>query len=303
MRPSAALVAVCLGLAGCSGEERPEAAVERSGGGVAAGAATTAPGGSSPPAAAAPPGDDGAGTPPSDAPEAPATPAALAEQLTAAETAIRDPATPAGQLPRLGWTQQVAYRVLVRNPAWREEVYSLLPPALRPSAQANVAAGEDLMRLAGPPRPELPKWRIVTPAPAAELLGYYREAQDAVGVPWRYLAAIHLVETRMGRIRGTSVAGAQGPMQFIPSSWDLYGAGGDINDNHDSILAAARHLVAGGAPADMAAALYAYNPSQRYVRAVTAYAEQMGANERAYLGYYYWQVYYGDHLLPEGYAG
>jgi membrane-bound lytic murein transglycosylase B len=120
-------------------------------------------------------------------------------------------------------------------------------------------------------------------------------------VPWQYLAAIHLVETRMGRIRGTSSAGARGPMQFLPATWRRYGAGGDINATGDAVLAAARLLRANGAPADMARALYAYNPSRRYVRAVTAYAEQMRADRRAFLGYYHWQVYYGDTLLPEGY--
>ena len=38
----------------------------------------------------------------------------LAAQLTMAETAIRDPVTPAGKLPTLGRTQQRAYRALVR---------------------------------------------------------------------------------------------------------------------------------------------------------------------------------------------
>jgi hypothetical protein len=51
----------------------------------------------------------------------------------------------------------------------------------------------------------------------------------------------------------------------------------------------------------MATALYADNPSRRYVRAVSAYASQLRANQRAYLGYYHWQVFYGDTLLPEGY--
>jgi membrane-bound lytic murein transglycosylase B len=120
-------------------------------------------------------------------------------------------------------------------------------------------------------------------------------------VPWQYLAAIHLVETRMGRIRGTSSAGARGPMQFLPATWRRYGGGGDIHATGDAVLAAARLLRAHGAPADMARALYAYNPSRRYVRAVTAYAEQMRADPRAFLGYYQWQVYYGDTLLPEGY--
>ena len=54
-------------------------------------------------------------------------------------------------------------------------------------------------------------------------------------------------------------------------------------------------------PADLAAALYAYNPSGRYVRAVGAYASQLRANRRAFPGYYHWQVFYGDTLLPEGY--
>jgi hypothetical protein len=55
------------------------------------------------------------------------------------------------------------------------------------------------------------------------------------------------------------------------------------------------------APVDMAAALYAYNSSRRYVRAVSAYAGQLRANQRVFLGYYHWQVFCGETLLPEGY--
>ena len=84
------------------------------------------------------------------------------------------------------------------------------------------------------------------------------------------LPGIHLVETRMGRIRGASTAGALEPMQFIPSTLAVYG-GGDINDLRDAILAAARLLRANGAPRDMADALWHYNPSDDYVRAVTEY--------------------------------
>ena len=224
----------------------------------------------------------------------------LAAQLTTAETAIRDPTTPAGKLPTLGRAQQRAYRTLVRHPQLVPKVLAQLPPTLRRTVKANVVAGSELRKL-NRPAGRLPRWRIVAPPPAGQLLAAYRAAQVRLAVPWEYLAAIHLVETRAGRIRGTSSAGAQGPMQFLPSTWRRYGHGGNIQATGDAILAAARLLRANGAPTDMAHALYAYNPSRRYVRAVSAYAGQLRANPRAFLGYYHWQVFYGHTLLPEGY--
>jgi membrane-bound lytic murein transglycosylase B len=224
----------------------------------------------------------------------------LAAQLTTAETAIRDPATPTGKLAALGRSQQRAYRPLGRKPRLVPKVLAQLPPTLRRTVKANVLAGSELRKLNRPAR-RLPRWRIVTPAPAGQLLATYRTAQAKLAVPWEYLAAIHLVETRTGRIRGVSSAGAQGPMQFLPSTWKRYGRGGDIQATGDAIRAAARLLRTNGAPADMAGALYAYNPSRRYVRMVSAYASQLRANRRAFLGYYHWQVFSGDTLLPEGY--
>ena len=227
----------------------------------------------------------------------------VAATLVRAETAIRNPATPASEIPALGRAQQQAYRAIVANPSWEDEVLGLVPERMRDTVRANVAAGRELSALtpAPPPDAPLPKWRIVPPEPAEVLLPLYKEAGAAAGgVPWQYLAAIHLVETRMGRIKGDSTAGAQGPMQFIPSTWAIYGRGGDVTSNRDAIFAAARYLRATGAPSDMARALRAYNNSARYVRAITHYAEQMVADERAYLGYHAWQVYYGTRLLPEG---
>ena len=129
----------------------------------------------------------------------------------------------------------------------------------------------DLQKLShGGPRT---KSRSASRRPLAELSGYYDEANDRYGIGQNYLAAINHVETKFGRVKSDSVAGAQGPMQFIPSTWEIYGNGGDIKDPHDAILAAANLLRDNGAPADYRRALRAYNNSGHYVDAVTALRE------------------------------
>jgi len=232
-------------------------------------------------------------------------PAGVATELVTVEEAIRDTATQAAELPTLGRRQQEAYRRLTSHPEWIPTVLSAVGPDTAHIVQANVRAAQELILLNEPVR-ALPKWRIVAPPAADDLLAYYREADQRFGVPWPYLAAIHLIETSMSRIQGTSSAGALGPMQFMPATWAAYGQG-DVNNPHDAILAAGRYLRAAGAPGNMARALYAYNHSDRYVRAVSLYAEQMKADDRAFFGYYYWRVYVsttkGDVLLEEGFSG
>jgi hypothetical protein len=154
------------------------------------------------------------------------------------------------------------------------------------------------------PQVGLPRWRIVQPPAPNTLLGYFRAAQARFRVPWEDLAAIEFIESRFGRIQGLSPAGAQGPMQFMTATWARYGIG-EVDNQRDAILGAARYLAANGAPGDMAAALYRYNNSRDYVRAVQDYASQMREDVRAYYGYYYWQVLYarvgGTVILPVGY--
>ncbi len=152
----------------------------------------------------------------------------------------------------------------------------------------------------------LPAWRIDAPAPADALLGYYHEAEAATGVGWNYLAAINLVETGFGRIVGVSTAGAEGPMQFLPSTFATYGDGGDVHSLHDSIMAAGRFLAANGFANDHDHAIFGYNHSSHYVGAVDDYAAVIASDPAAFAGYYRWDIYYnttaGDVLLPVGYA-
>jgi membrane-bound lytic murein transglycosylase B len=258
-------------------------------------------------ATTAPPLPEPAQVPPSrwDTPPVVAEdPTAIASQIQEAERAIRDPNVSGRELVWMAKLQQLVYRRLAPQPQLHETALASLPADLRPIVTANLTARSDLRAMVTP-QDSLPAWRIVEPAPMDELLAYYREAEAEFGVPWSFLASIHLVETVMGRIRGTSVAGAQGPMQFIPATWASFGQG-NINDNRDAIRAAARYLRASGAPGNMTRAVYSYNPDQRYVRAVTAYAEVMDADANAYRGYYNWQVYHlatgGDVLLPVGYG-
>jgi soluble lytic murein transglycosylase-like protein len=229
---------------------------------------------------------------------------ALVDQLVTAERAVRDPRVTGDQLAYMGHLQQLVYRQLIERPSLRDPVFAAIPPDLRAAADLNFAASADLW-VFGPVRvTKLPAWRIVQPPPIDELLGYYREAEKQFDVPWYYLAAINLVETRMGRIRGDSYAGARGPMQFMPATWAAYGKG-DINDPHDAILGAGRYLRAAGAPKNMDKAIWAYNHDNDYVDAVKKYAEVMRADANAYRGFYGWQVYYqignGIVHLPVGY--
>src|SRR6185436_9399087 len=61
------------------------------------------------------------------------------------------------------------------------------------------------------------------------LLPIYQAAGIQYSVPWQVLAAINEIETDYGRNLSVSSAGALGWMQFMPSSWAMYGvdANGD----------------------------------------------------------------------------
>jgi hypothetical protein len=79
---------------------------------------------------------------------------------------------------------------------------------------------------------------------------------------------------------GPSGAGAMGPMQFMPSTWESSGVDGNgdgvpnIMDPEDAIPAGAKYLADNGAPEDWYSALFAYNGAGWYVREVLEVAEQ-----------------------------
>ena len=232
-------------------------------------------------------------------------PVQLADDLVADEQALHDPSTPEAVLVAAARRQQAAYRAIGRHPDWDAVTRPRIPPSLLEAYDRNIDARRQLTAMTHV-KDTLPAWRINAPAPAEELLGDYREAESASGVGWNYLAAINLIETRFGSIDGVSDAGAQGPMQFLPSTFTAYGAGGDINSPHDSIIAAGRYLAANGFANDRDHAIYRYNNANEYVHAVNDYAAVLAADPAAFAGYYRWDVYYyttaGDVLLPIGYA-
>ncbi len=241
-------------------------------------------------------------------PQLPAEPVALAALFSQVEEALRSPATDPAELPALGHQEQVIIRRLARRPELAAAVRKELPQRWWSVLDLHLAARREFvaMQAGRPGSATVPAWRIIPPEPAEALLGYYRKAQAATGIPWEVLAAINLVETGMGRIDGVSVADARGPMQFLPSTWAERGIGrGDIRDPHDAIQAAARYLVRRGGLKDIRKGLWGYNNSDHYVRGVLAYAALLRQDPTAFNGLYHWEIHFisnaGDLWLPVGY--
>ena len=228
----------------------------------------------------------------------------LARRLTRAHGLVSDPGTRGDLLAAAAFETQLLYRQLARTPEWQGEVFFRMR-GLRPVAELHVEARRSLRSVLTTLTDQLPAWAVVEPPPVHELIRYYREGERVHGVEWEVLAAINLVETGFGKIDGLSSAGAQGPMQFIPSTWAAYGDG-DVEDPHDAILGAANYLAASGAASgDVQGALYAYNNHPGYVAGISAYAEILRRDPAALRGLHAWQIIYlstiGDIWLPVGY--
>lgn len=125
-----------------------------------------------------------------------------------------------------------------------------------------------------------------------EYLRLYQAAGHRYGLDWAVLAGIGRVECDHGRdpdpsctVEGAvNSAGAGGPMQFIATTWALYGvaAAGDGRADRwnasDAIFSAANYLHSAGAPASYSRAIYAYNHAGWYVAEVLAWAARYRAD-------------------------
>lgn len=112
---------------------------------------------------------------------------------------------------------------------------------------------------------------------------YIRSAALCPGMSWTLLAAIGQIESGHGVNLGPSSAGALGPMQFMPATWDYYRVDGDgdgrtdIMSPFDAVPAAAGYLCRNGAGKggdDLYNAVFAYNHADWYVRKVLGLADR-----------------------------
>jgi hypothetical protein len=101
--------------------------------------------------------------------------------------------------------------------------------------------------------------------PAGLLTLYQQAAGVCPGLPWPVLAGIGKVESDHDRPPGqVSDVGAQGPMQFLPTTWTAFGVDGNSDrrldpfDPADAIPAAARYLCAHDPARDLGRAVGSY---------------------------------------------
>ena len=195
--------------------------------------------------------------------------------------------TPPKLVVRLAVSEQRTLRSVALEPQLSAAVVRI-----DPVWRDDLVARADLSSLSKVSPPARGRPRIGAPRSAADLLGWYLDGQRRFGIRWQLLAAINFVETAFGKVRNTSGAGAQGPMQFEPSTWKRYGLGGNIESPRDAIFAAANYLAANGGRQDERGALFHYNPSRLYVDAVLRYADRMREDVRTFYSYYCWRVYF-----------
>ena len=222
----------------------------------------------------------------------------LAAELSAHDAALRAAidswradADPLSQPPPAELTAEAGYlqatvRSLAGRPRLARSTIELLSAPLAGEIRELTAAARDLHRLSAGWPPHHVK--SGDPKPLSELEKYYAAARHRYGIGPHYLAAIHHVESKFGRVKSNSVSGAQGPMQFLPSTWQIYGHG-DIHDDHDAILAAANLLHHAGAPRQLRPRPARLQPLAALLDAVQRYARLIKRDAYALYFLYCWE--------------
>ena len=153
---------------------------------------------------------------------------------------------------------------------------------LKSQVQSVIGHGSQVVNLVSYSLVTASKLPVETNAPAgvpANWLALFQKSatQYCQGLPWTVLAAIAQIESGDGANDGPSSAGALGPMQFLPSTWAIWGITGfgppgapDIMNPLDAVPSAARLLCAagGGNRATLASAIFSYNHATWYVNEV-----------------------------------
>ncbi|HSZ40425.1 MAG TPA: lytic transglycosylase domain-containing protein [Trebonia sp.] len=186
-----------------------------------------------------------------------------------------------GQAKRLGLVKNVA--VLINAPA--ANMSTLV-------SQVRSALGDRSQVIRLVPLTVSTKLPVDTSAPTGTPTSYmslYQEsaAQYCPGLSWTVLAAIGQIESADGTNDGPSSAGALGPMQFLPSTWKIWGitafgqtGAPNIMNPFDAVPSAARMLCADGAGdggQDLRQAIFDYNHADWYVDEVLTLANEYGS--------------------------
>jgi cell wall-associated NlpC family hydrolase len=152
-----------------------------------------------------------------------------------------------------------------RDPRRRVTARHLLLAAAVLVTAPAVALGAVGAGLASLPAAAAPSPLAISDIPVVLLTVYQRAAATCPGLAWPVLAAVGKVETNHNRpANQVSAAGAQGPMQFLPSTWAQYGldanADGRVDplDPADAVPSAARYLCALAADHSLPLAIAGY---------------------------------------------
>ena len=224
--------------------------------------------------------------------------------------ALKAQSPPALLLDRIRWELAVAAAAYAYRDAARQEelrvyelasyasvevaVLPLIPTTVARPLQDAIAGLHFLYILSGIDQYYLVNVHFTHPysdaKPVDLLRSYYQQANQKFGVDPSYMASINFIESNFGRVNGPSSAGALGPMQFLPDTWQAFGLGGNVNDPHDAILGAANYLVHNGAPGDMRNAIWHYNNSFDYVDSVESFARAYREDPAWLDRMYYWNT-------------